>query len=259
MNEQTNKLVESTLNYRDSIIQHPLYSTLKSPQDIRIFMKYHVFAVWDFMSLLKTLQNNLTCTSVPWIPVGNPETRYLINEIVTGEESDVDLSGNRISHFELYLKAMEECAADKKPILSFIENLSGLDEIQKQIENSNLPKEIQNFLSFTFSIIQSGKPYLQAAVFTFGREDLIPGMFISLLKEMKNNYPDQLDTFYYYMERHIEIDGEHHSKLAFQMTEYLCGEDAEKWEEAKEVVQKALEVRKGLWDGVFHEIINSKN
>jgi hypothetical protein len=35
--------------------------------------------------------------------MGNANTRYLINEIVTGEESDLDERGKRASYFELYL------------------------------------------------------------------------------------------------------------------------------------------------------------
>ena len=75
---------------RQEIINHKVYAEIKDLEDLKIFMNFHVYAVWDFMSLLKSLQNNLTCTSVPWFPVGNTKTRHLINEIVVGEESDVD-------------------------------------------------------------------------------------------------------------------------------------------------------------------------
>ncbi|WP_346348965.1 DUF3050 domain-containing protein [Pedobacter sp. JY14-1] len=46
--------------------------------NLRQFMESHVFAVCDFMWQLKALQEQPTCTSLPWIPVGNAETRYLI-------------------------------------------------------------------------------------------------------------------------------------------------------------------------------------
>jgi hypothetical protein len=105
---------------RQEIINHKVYGVIKDIKALRIFMQYHVFAVWDFMSLLKALQNNLTCTNVPWFPVGSADTRFLINEIVVGEESDVDQNGNRISHFELYLQAMKEAQANTTIIESFL-------------------------------------------------------------------------------------------------------------------------------------------
>src|SRR5688500_7535225 len=88
---------------RQQIINHKVYSVINDLEDLRIFMQYHVYAVWDFMSLLKSLQINLTCTTIPWFPVGSANNRYLINEIVAGEESDVDSKGERKSHFEMYL------------------------------------------------------------------------------------------------------------------------------------------------------------
>ena len=92
---------------RQEIINHKVYSVIRELDDLKVFMNYHIYAVWDFMSLLKSLQNNLTCTSVPWFPVGDAVTRHLINEIVVGEESDIDGAGIRKSHFELYLGTMQ--------------------------------------------------------------------------------------------------------------------------------------------------------
>ncbi|MFM7773783.1 MAG: DUF3050 domain-containing protein, partial [Candidatus Kapaibacterium sp.] len=95
--------------YRQTIVAHPVYRRIHTIEDVHVFMELHVYAVWDFMSLLKTLQNTLTCTSVPWFPVGSGDARQFINEIVLGEESDVDEYGTRMSHFELCLQSMEQC------------------------------------------------------------------------------------------------------------------------------------------------------
>jgi hypothetical protein len=123
MNEQIEKIRKSIAPLREEIINHPVYSSIKDIDDLRVFMQYHVYAVWDFMSLLKTLQNNLTCTTIPWFPKGSADTRHLINEIVVGEESDVDLNGIRKSHFELYIDAMKQCGADSSKIETFTEIL----------------------------------------------------------------------------------------------------------------------------------------
>ena len=76
------------------------------------------------MSLLKALQNKLTCTTTPWLPIGNPEVRYLINEIVVAEETDLALDGSRQSHFEMYLDAMQQCGASTTQIISFLQNVN---------------------------------------------------------------------------------------------------------------------------------------
>jgi hypothetical protein len=250
MNQHIEHLRARIEPIRQQIIHHEVYSLIKTVEDLKVFMAFHVYAVWDFMSLLKTLQNNLTCTTVPWFPVGTANTRYLINEIVVGEESDVDLQGIRKSHFEMYLDAMQQAGADTQSITKFISTLQTSGSFADAHANSHTPVEAKDFVDFTFEIIASDKAYLQSAIFTFGREDLIPGMFISMIEEVHKNFPDQLAAFKYYIERHIEVDGGHHGQLALDMTEQLCGQEAARWEEAEAVVLRSLQKRKGLWDGV---------
>ena len=239
---------------RQEIINHKIYSQIRSVSDLQVFMQYHVFAVWDFMSLLKALQNNLTCTTVPWFPVGSGDTRYLINEIVVGEESDIDAEGKRTSHFELYADAMKQCAADTSVIDSFIRNLRNTGDLNAALNDSGVPAEAAEFVRFTFRIIQSGKPHLQSAVFTFGREDLIPGMFLSMISELDTHFPRNISVFKYYIERHIEVDGGHHSQLAMEMTSNLCGDEETYWQEAEEAVVQSLKHRLALWDGVYRNL-----
>jgi len=93
---------------RKTLLTHRLYPALSTTEHLALFMEYHVFAVWDFMSLLKALQMRLTCVGVPWLPIGDARVRRLVNQIVLGEESDCTPDGSAISHFELYLQAMRE-------------------------------------------------------------------------------------------------------------------------------------------------------
>ncbi len=239
---------------RNQLVDHPVYADIKNLDHLKLFMESHVYAVWDFMSLLKALQINLTCVSLPWMPIGNAGTRYLINEIVTGEESDVDQQGNRMSHFELYMKAMQQAGANTNPISSLTQELMKGKSIEACLQLETIPEGARQFMSYTFQTIATNKPHLMAAVFTFGREDLIPDMFISLIKELKVQFPDKVDIFQYYIERHIEVDGGHHADLAHQMTMELCGDDQQKWKEATEAVAQALKVRIVLWDSILERI-----
>lgn len=249
--------MESTMlsGVRSAITDHALYQRLHTLDDLRVFAQHHVFAVWDFMSLLKSLQRKLTCVDTPWMPIGSANTRFLINEIVVGEESDVDQHGQRCSHFELYLKAMEEMGADTGPISQLILYVQNGVPVRAAMEKLKLPDSVQRFCRFTFDVIEQQPLHVQAAVFTYGREDLIPDMFHALVGRLKAQYPQQLDTFTYYLERHIEVDGDHHSQLALEMVNELCGNDLAKRDEAMSFAFRSLEMRRLLWDGVLMQLV----
>jgi hypothetical protein len=183
---------------QSSLSGHPLYTSIRTIDDLKIFMAHHVFAVWDFMSLLKTLQKEITCCDIPWRP--SPYSKELvrfINEIVIGEESDILPSGMYSDHFSLYLNSMEEIKADLTPINTFLVNF----------DKSTLKKPVKDFVSYTLDLVQNGEIYEVAASFLFGREDLIPKMFQGLLEGMKVD-PHSCKSLIYYIKRHIEVDGE---------------------------------------------------
>lgn len=247
-NERIEGLIGRIQPIREQLVAHPLYGAIGTLEDVQTFMKSHVWAVWDFMSLLKALQRRLTCVEVPWVPVGSANTRYLINEIVVGEESDVDPDGQRLSHFELYLNAMQQAGADTSAIKALLERLQQGGTVETALNHESVPAGARAFSGFTFDLIRHGEMHQLAAVFTFGREDLIPDMFYSIVNGLKTTHPEALQLFTYYLERHIEVDGDHHSHLAKEMTAELCGNDDRKWQEAEEAVVRALESRLALWN-----------
>jgi len=243
---------------RQEIINHKVYSVINDIEDLKIFMQYHVYAVWDFMSLLKSLQIGLTSTTTPWFPVGNANTRYLINEIVTGEESDVDGNGIRKSHYEMYLEAMNQCGADTTAVNKFTDALKATGSFDTAYKTADVPKEAREFMDFSFEVIDGKLSHLQSAAFTFGREDLIPNMFVSIVRDLNQKFPGELSLIKYYLERHIEVDGDHHSHLALEMTAELCGENEAYWKAAEEISLGALQQRINLWNGVYDEIVGVK-
>lgn len=238
---------------QEQLLSHSLYKEIKTPDDLLVFMEHHVFAVWDFMSLLKALQNGLTCTKTPWKPAGNAETRYLINEIVLAEETDINAQGERQSHYEMYIDAMQKAGASMVAIDRLVATDFDVMTIHKAIEN--LPAGVSQFLKFTFDIIDRGNLHEIAAAFTFGRENLIPAMFSAIIGEIEDNFPAKdLSDFKYYFDRHIELDEDEHGPMALQMIEHLCGDDNNKWYEVITVSKEALKVRLNLWDGILSEI-----
>jgi hypothetical protein len=239
---------------RQKLIYHPLYEELRSLKDLQQFMEHHVFAVWDFMSLLKALQQSLTCVSVPWLPQGDAKARMLINQIVVGEESDTTADGRVMSHFELYLEAMIEAEVSTTSITRLIDLLREGVALDEALITSGTPEASKKFVQETFAIIAENKIHATAAAFTYGREDLIPGVFTEIVAQLDKEHAGKLGTLRYYLKRHIELDGDEHGALGREMVATLCDNSEIKWREAIEAAVKALENRILLWDGIYQSL-----
>jgi hypothetical protein len=236
--------------YRLALVEHPMYAELTSLPRMRIFMQHHVFAVWDFMSLLKWLQRELTCINVPWRPRGDALSRRLINEIVLGEETDIDGEGGFASHFELYLDAMEQCGADTAPVQQLLERLDAGEPLATALQEESIPPGARQFMQATFRLIDTAAPHRVAAAFALGREDLIPDMFQALVEDLHTALPGKLSKLVDYLQRHIELDGDEHTPLALRMLANLSGNDDRRWEEAQAAAIESLQARYALWDSV---------
>lgn len=239
---------------KQQLTSHQLYSCLREIGDVRTFMEKHVYAVWDFMSLLKALQINLTCTQVPWKPVKNAKTARFINEIVLGEESDINEQGVAKSHFEMYLDAMKEINASTDRVLQFIAPLDNMKDIDQHLASSDLKEAEKEFMQFTFDTIKTNKTHIIASAFTFGREDLIPDVFMEIIRGAKRKNGKSFPKLSYYLERHIELDGDDHGPLSLEMISELCGEDQNMWGEVLNTAKQALQKRIDLWNEIVSEI-----
>ncbi|WP_071394383.1 DUF3050 domain-containing protein [Bacillus tuaregi] len=239
---------------RTRLLQHPIYQEITTPERVKVFMKHHVFAVWDFMSLLKRLQKSVTSVDVPWFPYEKPLFSRLINEIVVAEESDIDGRGGYSSHFSLYLEAMEECGAEAEMFHSFLNPLKqGKDYSSILSENNQIPESVRQFVEFNLNLAMNGELYEVAAAFFYGREGLIPEMFRPLVDSLMETGASS-ERLVFYLNRHIEVDEEHHGPLAEKLLLELCEKDPEKLERANDIGGKCLEARSKLWDGVLAEI-----
>lgn len=283
-------LVRRIRPFQENLVGHLVYTRVRTLAGLRVFMKNHVFAVWDFMSLTKALQRQITCMDVPWLPVADENSARLINEIVLGEETDEVPGGGFMSHYTLYLKAMDEIGADKRPVLAFEKSLREGIPVEQALAPLDIAENTKLFVLSTLKTALEGSSHEIASSLMLAREDLIPIMFDRVLKEMdaraapgvravkgmrsldaklprsvrkvlaglrpvarsfaKNN-PDPREFFRLYLARHVHLDGEEHGPMGQRLVSQLCGEDSDKWQQATDVARTALKARIDMWDGVL--------
>jgi hypothetical protein len=236
--------------WKVSLLEHPIYRQLDSLAALRLFMEHHVFAVWDFMSLLKALQRRLSCVEVPWLPAANPHATRVVNEIVLAEESDEDGHGGFVSHFGLYRRAMIGCGADTGTIDRFLADLGQGVSVREALVSVEVATCVRRFVGQTFDILEGGNLCAIASAFLFGREDLIPELFQRLVDRLNVETGGGLEDFRYYLHRHIGLDRDEHGPLAGELIGSLCGSDEDRWRIVEEAAVTALEARRDLWDGV---------
>lgn len=238
---------------RQELYDHPLLNKgiVNNLDTLQIFMEHHVYAVWDFMSLLKSLQHHVCPSTTCWVP--NKWMRAgaarLINEIVVSEESDIDMEGTgSITHHDLYCQAMLEVGADPRLFEEFIEHVR-FNGVHSAFEIMDVPYPSMKFMQKTFSYIDTGEPHVIAAAFCFGRETVIPDMFKKIVSQLDIKRMDA-PKFHYYLDRHIEVDGEQHGPASVELIETLCEHDPVKIHEAEQAALDSIRARIELWTDI---------
>jgi hypothetical protein len=250
MMDHWQRLTSELQPLRLKLLQHAVYDRMRTLAGVRRFMEHHVFAVWDFMSLLKALQQRLCCVAVPWLPPENPTAARLINEIVLAEETDLALDDTVASHFDLYLDAMREAGANADPILAMFDHLRVGGSVAESLQKVAAAPAVCRFVGFTFETIEGGDLPSIAAAFTCGREDLLPGLFSRMVAELDESEPGRLEAFVYYLDRHVSLDGEDHGPKARALVAEICGSDPQAWDRARRAAVRSLEMRLELWDAM---------
>lgn len=246
-------ILEQTADLRDELLNHSIYSSVRTPEQLGIFMQHHVFAVCDFMWLLKRLQREICGTVNPWIPPRDPGLARFINEIVLGEESDEDGRGGYCSHFELYVRAMADVGASSSRIEEFVSSLRDSVDVPAALRRLYLPESVTRFSTANYDLALTGSAAQVAAAFCFGREDIIPDMFERLLSGFEASGL-AVPSLKHYIERHIELDGDHHGPLALKMVNLLCDGSPDSMADVVAAARGAIRSRIDLWDGVLQAV-----
>ena len=238
---------------RRMLLNHPLYYAIDTDTKLRLFMERHVFAVWDFMSLLKKLQRRFTCCDVPWHSPHHPEAARLINQIVLDEESDLDKDGNPCSHLDLYLLAMKELGCNTMPFVEFVWALRSGDSLSDGLCKAAAPDYLTNFVKNTISIATVHPDESLVSTFLFGREDPIPEMFLRIRSSEALHYLAH-ENFSHYLNRHIHADAEEHGPAAAKLLLAVVGTCPIAWDVALQAAFRSIAARIALWDGILREV-----
>jgi hypothetical protein len=243
--------------HRSQLENHSLLVTnmIQSQEDLKLFMEHHVFAVWDFMSLLKTMQHNIVPSGNIWLPTAGTRSNIArtINEIVLCEESDISPDGNSsISHFDLYLQAMLEIGADTTPIKNYLDSVG---KFNTHVDYSHSSPIAMDFVNSTFKAIDRGV-HCAAASFCYGRETVIPSMFKRILRQINISNTDA-PKFHYYLERHIQVDGDDHGPMSENLVNYFCKDDPFLVYEAEQSAIDAIKARVRLFDGIENILLSN--
>jgi hypothetical protein len=228
---------------------HRVFSMIRTRQELQEFMQWHVYAVWDFMSLVKRLQRDLTCTSIPWVPPRYPAAARLINEIVLGEETDLSPGGGHDSHFELYLQAMREVGADTSGIASFVDMVASGTAPEWALDQVDVDPAVASFVLSTLETAARAPTLDVLGSFFYGREDLVPRMFRRLMEASAID-GSKTPMLVYYLERHIDLDEGEHGPAAERIIAMAVAGDADKEVQLLRAAIDAVRARRRLWDAL---------
>ena len=237
---------------KQKITTHPLFANKLEREHICKFMESHIFAVWGFMSILKSLQKMITPNNLPWIPNRNTKNGLVnfVNEIILCEESDFIEGIGYISHFEIYLLAMKHIGAETDQLDKLTSKISDKGYSEKYIDDIDASDEVKSFLKHDLDVSINGTLPEIVGAFTLGREKVIPNMFSYILPAIEESSSSHhLIT---YLKRHIDIDGDRHGPLSMKLLDVSCNK--EQLNLAYAAAIKSLDLRLLVWDKVFSDI-----
>ncbi len=248
---EISQLRKQILFSRKRIINHPLFKIKMTKEQIALFMTYHVYAVWSFMSIVKALQMNICPVNLPWTPNENTSNGLarLINEIIFSEESDEISKGLYLSHFEMYRKAMKVIGVSTSKIDCIINTIKKNGYSKSLLSNIEIPQSCKDFMTNDIKVAKSNNLAEIIGVFCIGKETIIPSMFKQIVKSI----PKSNKLLINYFHRHIDIDDTRHGPLAKKMLRVITKTKINE-KKAYECGLKSLELRYKLWDELHKNI-----
>ncbi|KOY51772.1 DUF3050 domain-containing protein [Polaribacter dokdonensis] len=233
-----------------------LYSSIENKKDVKSFMENHIFAIWDYMSLMRALENNLRDNSVPWFPSNNGKNLKILYKILDEEEYTIDASGSVKSYFEMYLEAMEEIGANTSDILNILSHSKTINLIDEALNLTGMNIESFYYTRFIYTIIKSQKPHLMAIVFALSKE-LVSKVLI-LEDFCRKDFSNKYDKTLFLINKLKAVNSKNYNSNAFKLASDFIGEDPQKLMEAKRAALNCVRYRDLHIEGIARSIQKQK-
>jgi Protein of unknown function (DUF3050) len=120
--------------------------------------------------------------------------------------------------------------------------------VEVALKRIGAPPHVQAFVAHTMALANSGSTEEVLAAFFYGREDIIPEMFRRLLNTLygAKHESDRLRHFIYYVDRHIELDGDSHGPKGRELIEDLMSNSPHTRVRALRAACNSIKARIGL-------------
>jgi hypothetical protein len=232
---------------------HPVFDSVRTKEDLRCFMSWHAFAVWNFMSLAKRLQHELKSAHLPWTPPKSSPVARMLKDIVLGEESDVKMWGWHNSHIDLYLSAMKEVGANTSQMEKFLGLISLKIEVNSALRMVKAPEAVQKFVQATNATVKNGSVTEVLGGFLYAREEAIPQVFQARLTEWSDPI-EKAPNFNYYLKRHIALLGDCEGPVALELVNDLTRGSEDSLQKIQHASVMAIDHRLVLWNALQSEL-----
>jgi hypothetical protein len=173
-------------------------------------------------------------------------------QLFASELAGADPDGSYVSHLDLYLRAMADVGASTRQFEAF-RALAAVTSVEAGMVRTGVPPHVRAFVAHTMTLAQSGSTEEVVAAFFYGREDIIPEMFSRLQKKLPRMKHDKnrLRHFIYYIERHIELDGDSHGPMGRELLDNLVADSPQRNERALRAACNSIQARIELWNGTL--------
>lgn len=191
MQVKTAETIEQNLKQKTTAVEaHPVFEELESIHHIRMFLEFHVYAVWDFMTLLEAFQNPEGRTQ-PWMPpVGYKFADDFVHRVGYREMA----CGRPETHFDEYYGAMRLLNAEMQDIAILLDAIEEGYSTEEALNMANPPAEARQHVQTTLDIAETGNPTRIAGAI-LARRDIIPdGFSADLCRVLKSITPNQPES-----------------------------------------------------------------